>query len=84
MKFTRFTKITASTAAGFTVLAVLLMTGTMPASAQEGRNGQNRQACGHSAGRDFCETSELHVFCLLLVIPQKGHKTGNRLTDFLC
>jgi hypothetical protein len=40
MKFTRFTKITASTAAGFTVLAVLLMTGTMPASAQEGRNGQ--------------------------------------------
>ncbi|HLJ15009.1 MAG TPA: hypothetical protein VKV15_10970 [Bryobacteraceae bacterium] len=40
MKFPRFTKITASTAAGLTVLAVSLITVTIPTSAQDGRNGQ--------------------------------------------
>ena len=41
MKLTRFTKITArGAAAGLTVLAVSLITGTIPASAQNGRTGQ--------------------------------------------
>jgi hypothetical protein len=49
MKFTRFTKITVRTAAaGLTVLAVSLMTGSVPASAQNGRTGQLRivKDCG--------------------------------------
>jgi hypothetical protein len=40
MKLTRFTKITVGAAAGLTLLAVSLMTGTIPASAQNGQNGQ--------------------------------------------
>jgi hypothetical protein len=40
MKLTRSKKITASAVAGLTVLAVLLITGTIAASAQSGRNGQ--------------------------------------------
>src|SRR5215467_2210283 len=40
MKLTRFTKITVGAAAGLTLLAVSLMTGTTAASAQNSRNGQ--------------------------------------------
>jgi hypothetical protein len=40
MKLTRLTKITVGAAAGLTLLAVSLMTGTIQASAQNGRNGQ--------------------------------------------
>ena len=41
MKLTRFTNTTArSTAAGLTILAVSLISGIMPGSAQSGRNGQ--------------------------------------------
>ena len=53
MKFTRFAKITArSAAAGLTVLAVSLITGTIPASGQNGRNGQLHivKDCGTFSG----------------------------------
>ena len=61
MKLTRFRKITAgTTAAVLTVLAVSLMAGAIPASAQNGRNGQFHivKDCGSESGipgSDYCQ-----------------------------
>jgi hypothetical protein len=61
MKLTHFTKITAgSAAAGLTVLAVSLMTGTVVASDQNGQNGQFHivKDCGTFSGvpgSSFCQ-----------------------------